>query len=58
MGLCYPQVCIWTDPIYKNKLAQIAIFATSVANKIIKRFLFLAVMINQDQIKAALKKNN
>ena len=27
MRPCYPQICIWTDPIYKNKLTQIAIFS-------------------------------
>ena len=52
MRLCYPQVCIWTDPIHKNKLAQIAIFAY----KIIWGFLFLDVMINWDRIIAAFKK--
>ena len=53
MWPCYPQVCIWTDPIYKNKLAQIANFATSVAYKIIKGFLFL----DRDRIKVVFKKN-
>ena len=41
-------------------MAQIAIFSTSVAYKMIKGFLFLDVMIKweSDQIKVAFKKNN
>ena len=56
MGLCYPWVCIWSGPIYKIKLTQIAIYATSVANKIIKGFVVLDVMINWDRIKVAFLK--
>ena len=46
---CYPRICICTDPVYKNKLTQIAIFVMFIASKMI-------IMINWDRIKVAFSK--
>ena len=57
MQTCYPQVCIWTDPLYNNKLAQIVIFATSIAYKMIKGFVYWMSWLAETESNLHLKKN-